>query len=281
MNEPSECDMATDLLYLHLHVIQSVLGQKAETKPSNRECSQGLAAMSGIGVAGLPGGMGSRLGKAAGRASALRAKSVFSASAKRSRDAVHAVSGGPTVLVQHAVTFGRGFVHLTDEVLRHTDPGGRLSVRYKPDAKGGRDVSVAGRVSPQPRLRGWQQRRSRGPRAKDRGSERQNLRVPSGPGKFMGSVSPVIKATEWPGGISSCLLAGLLRNNPEQLLWDARQLVHVRRHQHGLSHVKERETASPSGGVHSVHHQWSPGGGYRLGGGRPVRAIRTPVNIGN
>ena len=218
MNEPSECDMARNLLFLHLHLIQSVLGQKAETKPSNRECSQSPAVMLGTGVACLPGWMGWRLGKGCGRASALRAKSVFSASAKRSRDAVHAVSGGPMVLVQPAITFGTGLVHLTDEVLRHIGPVGRLSVRYKPDAKCGRDVSVAGRVSPQPRLRGWQQRRSRGPRAKALGSERQNLRVPSGPGKFMGSVSPVIKATQWPGGTSSCLMAGRLSNNPQQLL---------------------------------------------------------------
>jgi len=218
MNELSECDMAKDLLYLHLHLIQSALGQKAETKPSSRECCQGLAVMSGIGVACLPGRMGSRFGKGCGRASALRAKSVFSASAKRSRDAVHAVSGEPMILVQHAITLGTELVHLTDEVLRHIGPGGRLSVRYKPDAKGGRDVSGAGRGSPPLRLRGWQQRRSRGPRAKALGSERQNLRVPSGPGKIMGSVSPVIKATSWPGGTSSCRMAGLLSNNPQQLL---------------------------------------------------------------
>ena len=210
--------MARDLLFLHLHLIQSALGQKAETKPSNRECCQGPTVMSGIGVACLPGWMGWRLGKGCGRASALRAKSVFSASAKRSRDAVHAVSGEPMILVQHAITLGTELVHLTDEVLRHIGPGGRLSVRYKPDAKGGRDVSGAGRGSPPLRLRGWQQRRSRGPRAKALGSERQNLRVPSGPGKIMGSVSPVIKATSWPGGTSSCRMAGLLSNNPQQLL---------------------------------------------------------------
>jgi hypothetical protein len=212
--------VATDLLYLHLHLIQSALGQKAETKPSNRECSQGLAVMSGIGVASLPGRMGLRLGKAFGRASALRAKSDFSASAKGSRGAVHAGSGMPMVLVQHVITFDTGFVRLTDEVLRHTGPVGQLSVRYKPDAKGGCHVSVAGRVSPQPRLRGWQQRRSRGPRTHFVGSERQNLRVPSGSKKFMGSVSPVIQATQWPGGTSSCQMAGPLSNGPQQLLWE-------------------------------------------------------------
>lgn len=212
--------MATDLLFLHLHLIQSALGQKAETKPSNRECSQGLAVMSGIGVASLSGRMGLRLGKAFGRASALRAKSDFSASAKGSRGAAHAGSGMPIVLVQHAITLDTWLDHLTDEVLRHTGPGGQLSVRYKPDAKGGCYVSVAGRVSPQPRLRGWQQRRSRGRRTQFAGSERQNLRVPSGSEKFMGSVSPVIKATQWPGGTSSCQMVGLLSNSPQQLLWE-------------------------------------------------------------
>jgi hypothetical protein len=175
--------------------------------------------MPGVGVASLPGGMGLRLGKAFGRASALRAKSVFSASAKRRRGAVHAANGVPIVLVQHVITSGTEFVCLTDEVLRHTGPVGQLSVRYKPDAKGGRYVSVAGRVSPQPRLRGWQQRRSRGPRTQFVGSERQNLRVPSGSEEFMGSVSPVIQATQWPGGTSSCQMAGLLSNGPQQLLW--------------------------------------------------------------
>lgn len=212
--------MAKDVLYLHLHLIQPALGQKAETKPSNRECSQGLAVMSGIGVASLPGRKGLRLGKAFGRASALRARSVFSASAKRSRGAAHAGSGMPIVLVQHAIRFDTWLVCLTDEVLRHTDPVGQLSLRYKPDAKGGGYVSVTGRVSPQPRLRGWQQRRSRGPRTPFVGSERQNLRVPSGSGKFMGSVSPVIQATQWPGGTSSCQMAGLLSNSPQQLLWE-------------------------------------------------------------
>jgi hypothetical protein len=211
--------MAKDLLYLHLHLIQPALGQKAETKPSSRECSQGLTVMSGIGVASLPGRMGSRLGKAFGRASALRAKSDFSASAKRSRDAAHAGNGMPMVIVQHAITLDTGFDRLTEEVLRHTVPVGQLSVRYKPNAKGGRHVSVAGRVSPQPRLRGWQQRRSRGPRTQFVGSERQNLRVPSGSKKFMGSVSPVIQATPWPGGTSSCQMTGLLSNGPQQPLW--------------------------------------------------------------
>ncbi len=174
--------------------------------------------MSGIGVACLPGGMGLRLGKAAGRASALRAKSVFSASAKRSRGAVHAVSGGPTVLVQHAVTFGTGFVHLTDEVLRHTGPVGRLSLRYKPHAKGEGDVSVAGRASPQPRLRGWQQRRSRGPRTKVRWLRKAKPQSAKWARKFMGPVSPTIQATPWPGGTSSCQMVGLLSNSPQQLL---------------------------------------------------------------
>ena len=210
--------MARDVLYLHLHLIQSALGQKAETKPSNWECCQGLVVMPGIGVASLPGRMGLRLGKAFGRASALRAKSDFSASAKRSRGAAHAGSGMPMVLVQHAITFDTWLVCLTDEVLRHIGPAGQLSVRYKPDAKGGCYVSVAGRVSPQPRLRGQQQRRSRGPRIQFVGSERQNLRVPSGPEKFMGLVSPVIQATQWPGGTSSCQMAGLLSNGPQQLL---------------------------------------------------------------
>jgi hypothetical protein len=210
--------MATDLLYLHLHLIQSALSQKAETKLSNRECSQGQVerlwwrsgqSLQSDGVA-LRQGLWTSF--------RLTGEVCLLSLCKRSRAAVFAVNGLPMVLVIHAITFDTGFIHLTDEVLRHTGLRGRLTVRYKPHAKGGRHVSVAGRVSPQPRLRGRQQRRSRGPRPQVVGSERQNLRVPRGSEKFMGSVSPVIQATPWPGGTSSCQMAGLLSNSPQQLL---------------------------------------------------------------
>lgn len=212
--------MATDLLYLHLHLIQSALGQKAETKPSTRECSQCPAVMSAIGVASLPGREGSRLGKAFGRASALRAKSVFSASAKRSRGAGQAVNGVPIVLVHRAVRSGTGFVCLTDEVLRHTGPGGRLAPAISPMRKAGVTCRWREGFLPSSALEDGS---SAGVEAQERkfvGSERQNLRVPSGSGKFMGPVSPAIKATQWPGGTSSCLMAGLLSNSPQQLLWE-------------------------------------------------------------
>src|SRR6266542_6024557 len=58
--------LAMDMLNLHLRLIQSALGQKAEAKPmgfSHRERSQGRAVMRGHEVASLPGEMGPPLGQ--------------------------------------------------------------------------------------------------------------------------------------------------------------------------------------------------------------------------
>jgi hypothetical protein len=219
MNKPCECEMAMNLLNLHLRLIQSALGQKREMKPvSHRLCSQGRAVMRSHGRASLRGGMGLLYGRACGRASALRAKSVFLVS-MRSRATAHAVSGRLAVSVSPAITFGNGLVHFTDEVLRHSGPLGWISAVYKPNAKGPRYVSVTGRDSPPPRLGGCQQRQSRGAEIEATPfpcSERQNLRVPTGSRRFMGPVSPAIEATQWPGGTSSCQLAGSLSNSPQQ-----------------------------------------------------------------
>ena len=48
--------MAKDMLYLHLRLIQSALGQKAEAEPvgNHRERSQGRAVMRGHEVASFP-----------------------------------------------------------------------------------------------------------------------------------------------------------------------------------------------------------------------------------
>jgi hypothetical protein len=183
------------------------------------ERSQGQARRSGLEVACLPSLMGLPLDQDRGRASPLRAKSVFSVSAKRSRVPAHAASGMPSALVLHAITSDTRNIHLTDEVSRCPGLGGQVSANYKPDAKGLRHAPVTGRGSPQPRLWRCQQRQSRGACTwETRGmcSERQNLRVPFGSLRFMGPVSPVIKAAQWPGRTFSCQLASLLSNSPQQ-----------------------------------------------------------------
>jgi hypothetical protein len=217
--------MATELLILPLHLIQSALGQKVEAKPRvsySRERSQDRVARRGREVACLPGTMGSHLGRSCGRETPSLSKSVLSASFVTGRAAVYAVSGALMTPVLPAITSRTRNVPLTDEVPRRPLPSwSGVSLAYKSDTKGPADAPVTGRASPQPRLEGSRQRQSRGARpgrfsGQALCSERQNLRVPCGPLRFMGPVSPAIAATKWPGGTSSCQLVGLLRNSPQQ-----------------------------------------------------------------
>jgi hypothetical protein len=215
-----------DMLYLHLPLIPSARGQKVEAKlvgSPHQERSQRWVAMLNDEVACLPGTMGLHLGQNRSfsqRASPLRVK-LFGQSAPfaTGRAAAHAVSGVPSVLVLHAITSGIQYVPLTDEVPRRPVLRGRVSQGYKSNTKGRGHASETGRASPQPRLKGCQQRQSRGGLSRLSGgacSERQNLRVPRGPFRSMGLVSSVIAATKWPGGTSSSQPADMLSNSPPQ-----------------------------------------------------------------
>jgi len=218
---PVKMRLAKDMLYLHLPLIQSALGQKEEAKPvgiPHRERSQRWVARPNGEVASLSGTAGLHLGQSPShslRASPFRAKYDRSALAT-DRAAAHAVSGVPTTLVLQAIMLGAQHVPLTDEVPRRPAPQGQVSQGYKPYAKGRGYASETGRVSPQPRPKGCQQRQSRGlcSRVTDYAcSERQNLRVPRGPLRTMGPVSSATAATKWPGGTSSCQPADLLSNS--------------------------------------------------------------------
>ena len=210
-----------DKLYLHLRLIQSALGQKAEAKPVDtlhRERSQSRAAMGGYEVASFPGEMGLPLGQSPERASPFLAKFVLSASFATGRDAAHAVSGAPRALVSPAATSRAQHVRFTDEVPRRPVHSGRVSLGHKSHTKGWGDASETGTAFPRPRLKGCQQRQSRGSRlrfAANACSERQNLRVPPGPLRVMEPVSPANAATKWRGGTSSRQLAGLLSNSSQ------------------------------------------------------------------
>jgi hypothetical protein len=172
-------------------------------------------------VASLSGTAGLHLGQSPSqtlRASPFRAKYGLAALAP-DRAAADAVSRVPTTLVVQAIMLGAQHVPLTDEVPRRPVPQGWVSQSYKPYAKGCGYASETGRVSPQPRLKGCQQRQSRGMggRFSDLAcSERQNLRVPRGPLRTMGPVSPATAATKWPGGTSSHQPADLLSNSLPQ-----------------------------------------------------------------
>jgi hypothetical protein len=216
--------MAKDMLYSHLRLIQSALGQKVEAEPvgNHRGRSQGRAAMGGHEVASFPGEAGLPLGQSRiERASPYRAKFDQSASLATGRDAAQAVSGRPTALVSPAATPSTQHVRFTDEVPRRPGLQGWVSLGYKSRTKGPGDASETGTAFPRPRLKGCQQRQSRGLRqgrfsAPIACSERQTLRVPSEPLRFMGPVSPVDKATQWPGGTSSSQSTGPLSNSPQQ-----------------------------------------------------------------
>lgn len=219
--------MANELLILPLHLIQSVLGQKVEAKPgaqNPRERSQGRAAMRVDEVASLPSGAGLHMSWCQKRASVNWAKYDQSASFKTGRTVARAGSDGFMTSVRHAITLSKRNVHRTDEVPRCPLPGwAGVSATYKSETKGSTEASVTGMASLQPRLKGYRQRQSR--RSHQRpslglgvggSSERQNLRVLCRSSRFMGQVSPGIKATTWPGGTSSCQVPGSLRNRPQQ-----------------------------------------------------------------
>ncbi len=209
------------MLYVHLHLIQSALGQKVEAEPmgqSHRGRSQGRPAMGGHEVASFPGEMGLPLGQSHERASPFRAKFGLSASVATGRVAADAVSGAPMPLVLPATTSRTQHVRSTDEVPRRPVPR-QVSLSYKSKAKGRDDASETGTVFPRPRPKGQQQRRSRGACRRFPAltrSERQNLRVPPGPFEFMGPVSPAASATKGRDRTSSCPEAGPLSNSPQQ-----------------------------------------------------------------
>ena len=213
--------MAKNMLILTLHLIQSALSQKVEPKPAGdcRDRSQCVAERRRSDVAGLPSRTGLPMSRPCRRASALLAKSVFSASPPRRRDAAHAVSGVLTRPVLPAIMPGTRKVHSTDEVPRRLAAVRRVTAGYKPDAKGRQNAPVRGTVSSRPPLRGWQQRRSRGARARvgvPQLSERQNLRVPLGSPRLMGAVSPETQTTKWLEGTFSPPVDGSLSNIPQQ-----------------------------------------------------------------
>ncbi len=217
---PVNMRMAKDMLYLHLRLIQSALGQKAEAKLlgfSQWESRQERAAMGVREVACLPAQMGPPLGRSQERASPFLAKFDQSASFATGRAAAHAVSGVLLALVTHATTSDIWFVRSTDEVPRRPLFRTGVSFSYKSYTKGRSDASETGTDSPRPRLKGCQQRQSRGIRgglALLRCLERLNLRVPLGPLRSTGPVSPVSTATRWPGRTSSCQPTGPLSNSP-------------------------------------------------------------------
>jgi hypothetical protein len=215
-------DLAKDMLYLLLPLIQSALGQTVEAKlvVFHQERSQRRVAIPDDDVASPTGRTGLPLGQSRSqeRASPFRAKFGPLASVKTDRVAAHAVGGALSTLVLQAITPGIELHQLTDEVPRRPVLSGPVILGYKSHTKGLGYASEAGRASLQPRLKGWRQRQSRdtGDRFSRLHLERQNLRVPRRPLRSMRLVSPTLAASTWPGGTSSCQPVDRLSNDPVQ-----------------------------------------------------------------
>jgi hypothetical protein len=195
--------MAYPVLYLPLHLIQSALGQKVEAKPRGqtfRERRQGRSARICREVACLPGRAGSRLSRAVGRASPLRAKSVSLSAQKGVLAVAYAVSCVQIGAVLHAITSDVRLVHSTDEVPRRQVAPRPVSASYKKDSKGKPYALVPGTRSHWPRFQGCQQIQSSPAPSRDERCNRYQFLCQV---FDMEKVSPTAAATKWPDRTSS------------------------------------------------------------------------------
>jgi hypothetical protein len=189
---------------------QSVMNQKTEAKPRGNlgERSQGGARRSRREEARSRRPLGLRLGPSRGHASPHWAKSVFSASFRRSPAAALTVTGGQFARVVHAITSDARLAPITGEV-PPCPAKTRVKAGYKRATKGQPQARATVTVSCRHRPRGCQQRQS-SPLTPD---ERQNLKQPLR-APVTRIVSPGTAATKWPAGTSSRQPPGPLSNTP-------------------------------------------------------------------
>jgi len=189
-------------------LIQSALNQNTEAKlrGNPEERSQGSPAMDCHEEARFRRPMGWRLGPVRRRASAHWAKPVFSASKRRFPATAHAVSGGQSVRVEHAITSGIRLGHTTGEV-PPCPAARRVTAGYKKATKGQSHARVAVTASYRRRLWGCQQRHSSPAHRDERQYLKQSVQSP-----VTRKVSSGTSATKWPGGTSSRQLPSMLRN---------------------------------------------------------------------
>jgi hypothetical protein len=203
-------------------LIQSALKRKTGAKlwGNSGECSQGDSVMDRLEEASSRCLAGLRIGCASGRASPLRAKSVFSASFWRTPAAAFAVSGVQIGIVFGAITQGAWRDHLTGEVPRCLPLPAGVTAGYKLDRKASPTQRWRERRLVRPRLWGCQQSQSSGGSLAGR-HERLNRKQPV-PSPVTRIVSLATKATTWPAGTSSRQLASSLRNilTGTVALWD-------------------------------------------------------------
>ena len=189
---------------------QSVMNQKTEAKlrGSPEERRQGGAKRLRREEARSRRPLGLRLGPSRGHASAHWAKSVFSASFKRSPAAALTVIGVQFARVEHAITSDTRLPHITGE-LPPCPAKTQVKTGYKRCTKGQSYARATVTVSCRHRSQGTQQSQS-SPLTPD---ERQNLKQPVR-APVTRIVSPWIAATKWPAGTSSRQPHGPLRNIP-------------------------------------------------------------------
>lgn len=187
-------------LMMRVHLIQSALDQKAETKLGGLavgESSQVDPAMGRREEAGLPVLAGWRLGRVNGRASPHRAKSA-SLPLVEIPEAANAVSGHQIDLVHRVVMSGRWCSFPTDEVPQCPHSQNGVIPDYKLDVKDRGYALVSQSDSLGLTLWGCQQSQS----SSATPSERLNRSQSVTPGSCLGKVSRASAATKWPAGTS-------------------------------------------------------------------------------
>jgi len=184
------------------------LKMAAKPRGNPGERSQGGAAGSRREEASSHRPLGWRPGPSRGHASVHWAKSVFSASDRRSPAAALTVIGAQFARVQHAITSDTWPAHITGEIPPRPAKT-QVRVGYKRCTKGQPYARAAVTVSCRHRPQGHQQSQSSPLTRDERQNHKQPVRAP-----VTRIVSPRAAATKWPAGTSSRQPPGSLRNIP-------------------------------------------------------------------
>lgn len=217
--------MIRDQSLIQSYLAGSASGQKTQAKLEASclgERSQGGPVMARREEASRRRRAGSRFGRDSGRVCAPVTKPMASAPWMPSPVA-NAVSLRMVVPVKREVMLDQWHHHRTGELPPR--PGALRCVpvtrTHKAPPKRSGQAREPGTGSPRPWPQGTQQRQSRGRPAHLGGRislQRQNLRVPRGPVRFMGPVSSTAQAPKWPGRTSFAQPVLRLRNRPQQPL---------------------------------------------------------------
>lgn len=203
---------------MRVHLIQSALDQKAETKlgglAAGERC-QGVPAMGRRDEADLAVRAGWRLGWVNGRASSSWAKSV-SLPLVEIPGVAYAVSDSQIDLVHRVVMSGRWCSYPTDEVPRCPQSETGVIPGYKLDVKDRGYAPVSRALSQGSALWGCQQSQNSSATPGQRLNRSQSVN----PGSSLGTVSRASMATKWPAGTSFRQHVPLAKKHPTRKAQD-------------------------------------------------------------